>query len=470
MEPTRDPPFWETLHTGTGRIALVDARTGEELSYGALADMAADVAGLIRLPAKGVVFVYPEIDPGGIACYLGALLAGHAVHLSSARLEHPSSAPLIEAYRPEWILWRSGSVPSSVAAAYEAAPPVAGYQALRRLRPDSPPPSPDLALLLSTSASTGTPKFVRISRRAITAATDQVVSALGIQPCERAITSLPYSYVYGLSVVNSHLRAGASIVLEGRTAGQRAFWETVRQTGTTTLPGVSITYDFMRQLRVDELPLHSLSKLTHAGEAVRRPTVTWLAEHLGGRPVQIFLMYGQTEASGRIAVLPPRCFPQQAHAVGYPVKWGNVSLSSENEVLFRGPNVMLGYASGRQDLGLGDECHGLLGTGDLGYIDPDGLLCITGRLSRRCKILGRRVSLEDVESYFQDVCPVAALDGGGKIILFVEDSEQLIRARARQFTLETRLPRRSVQVRRLGSLPRTESGKLSYRMLAAMLP
>jgi long-chain acyl-CoA synthetase len=469
MTQTQSPRFWNRLATWSNHTALIDSRTRETHTYRSLVEAATSAAERMRLPGKGVIFLYPENDPGGIACYLGGLIAGHAVHLSSMKIDQPGAETLAERYCPELILWKSGSAPPSIQHTYTAVASIAGYNAARRIGPDSPPPADDLAVLLSTSASTGTAKFVRLSQGAINAAAEQVISALGIGADDRAITSLPYSYVYGLSVVNSHLCAGASLVLESRTAAHQAFWETLQSTRATSLPGVSITYDFMRQLKVDAPRLPALRKLMHAGEPAKQATVTWLYEHFGARGVEIFLMYGQTEATGRISVLPPHLLPQKASSVGFPVKPGRISVSSDQEVIFSGPNVMLGYASGREDLCRGDDSLGRLCTGDLGYVDAEGLLYLTGRISRHCKILGRRMSLDDVECYFHDVCSVAAVDGGGHIVLFVEEPEETLRQRVQAFLAQARLPPQSVLVRRVSSLPRTDNGKLSYKTLASLL-
>jgi long-chain acyl-CoA synthetase len=461
--------FWERLESGCDQTALIDSRTLEQHSYRSLAAAAYSAAERMRLPAKCVVFLYPERDAGGIACYLGALLAGHAVHLSSRKIDQHGTEELLRRYRPEIILWKSASPPPATHDAYAEGVSISGYRMMRRVRLEDPPPLENLAVLLGTSGTTGSAKFVRLSRDAISAAAEQVVTALAIGADDRAILSVPYSYVYGLSVVNSHLSAGGSLVLESRPAADPAFWAMLERTGTSTLPGVSITYQFMQLLKEERLLLPSLRKLTHSGEAANPAMVAWLQEFFGPRGVELFLMYGQTEASGRMTVLPPHLLSTKARSVGLPVQLGQVTVTREQEIVFSGPNVMLGYATCREDLCRGDDCLGVLHTGDLGRLDADGLLYVTGRLSRQCKIMGKRINLDDVEYYFRELSPVAAVDGGERIILFVEQIQRECRGRVQTFLSHARLPPSSLLVRPLRNLPRTESGKISYTTLASLL-
>jgi long-chain acyl-CoA synthetase len=458
-------PFWERLHTWGDLTAVVDVRGGVTWSYTQLARAVEMTAARLRLRHKGLVFLHSEPDVAGLVCYLGNLRAGNAVHLSTTRVDHPAVQTLVARYQPELILWKSGCPGSGVQEHYEVVDPIGGYQALRRIRVDAPAPHNHLALVLSTSASTGTSKFVRLSLQGINAACSQVAEALQMTTSDRGLAYLPLGYVYGLSVVNSHLYAGGSLVVDKRASADRMFWKTMEDCAVTTLPGVSLTYEFMRQVGAELPPLRSLRKLLHSGDRLAPSMVSWIRTHFGSRGVETFLMYGQTEASGRISVLPPSWLDRAAGSVGLPVKFGRVSICADREVVYCGPNVMLGYAAGREDLCRADELQGRLYTGDSGYLDERGLLYITGRLSRLCKINGHRVSLDDVEAYFHDVGAVAVVAGEGCIVIFFVDAEDIIRMRAMRFAGEAALPPQCIVLRRVSTLPRTSSGKISYSAL-----
>jgi long-subunit acyl-CoA synthetase (AMP-forming) len=179
----------------------------------------------------------------------------------------------------------------------------------------------------------------------------------------------------------------------------------------------------------------------------------------------IYLMYGQTEASGRISVLPPELFYCDHSSVGFPVKRGEVEIGADQRVIYRGPNVMLGYTTNRESLALGDSQRGALDTGDLGRLDSRGLLYITGRSSRCCKVFGTRVCLDDIEDYFSVLGPVAAVAQGDTVKIYFEGPEEPIRAQLWRLALTHRLPPQGFLLRRIAALPRTANGKIEYPAL-----
>lgn len=118
-------------------------------------------------------------------------------------------------------------------------------------------------------------------------------------------------------------------------------------------------------------------------------------------------MYGQTEATARMAVLPPERLADKLGSAGLALPGGRLEADDDGEILYHGPNVMMGYADTADDLSRGDDLGGVLRTGDLGRVDPDGFLHITGRLKRMAKIFGIRVNLDDVERMLRGSGPVA---------------------------------------------------------------
>ena len=191
------------------------------------------------------------------------------------------------------------------------------------------------------------------------------------------------------------------------------------------------------------------------------------------RGVSLWVMYGQTEASARISVLPPDQLPACAGSVGHPVPGGSVELEDRaddgvGELVYRGANVMLGYASGRGDLGERDELGGRLHTGDLAEIDDDGRLWIRGRLKRIAKVFGARISLDDVEERLASYGRVAAVDAGDRLGVFVEGCAE-IGGMEREIQRALGLPVRSVRAVAVDALPTTPSGKVDYETLRASL-
>ena len=272
---------------------------------------------------------------------------------------------------------------------------------IRVLYGDADDLHPDLAVLLPTSGSTGNPKMVRLSHQNLQSNAHAIVAALGLSERDRALTTLPAAYSYGLSVINSMLTVGGTLVLTSDSVTEPAFWDLARRQHATVLPGVPYTFEMLERLGDDMLAhLPSLRLLTCAGgrlpaAAVRR----W------GRAGQrqgwgLAVMYGQTEATARMAVLPPSEALQYPHSVGYAVPGGRFEIRRPDadgvgEIVYTGPNVMMGYATAAEDLARGAGCTELE-TGDRGRL-IDGRLYVTGRRARFAKVRGLRIDLDDVE-------------------------------------------------------------------------
>jgi acyl-CoA synthetase (AMP-forming)/AMP-acid ligase II len=397
--------------------------------------------------------------------YLGALAAHRPVALLDPGLARAALLDLIERYTPALVTGVRDAPP----AGYRAED-VAGLGPVwsRRAR-DGVEPHPDLALLLTTSGSTGNPKLVRLSRDAVLANADAIARSLGITGAEVAPTTLPFFYTYGLSVLNSHLLRGATVVLETTGILQRDFWAAVRTHGVTSLAAVPYQYEMLRRLRFDPAGYPALRTLTQAGGRLRSELVADFAGRMTAAGGRLFVMYGQTEATARMAVLPPERIADKLGSAGLPIPGGSLSVV-DGEVVYRGPNTMMGYAATAADLARGDDLGGVLHTGDLGHLDDEGFLFLTGRCKRIGKVFGVRVNLDDVEGALAPHGAVAAVAGDDRIHVFVEGADAAV-ARAVRGELADRLDTHfsGLDVRGLDRLPLLPTGKVDYRSLEAQL-
>ncbi|MBU2667559.1 AMP-binding protein [Actinoplanes bogorensis] len=324
---------------------------------------------------------------------------------------------------------------------------------------------PDLALLLTTSGSTGNPKLVRLSAEAVRTNAEQIASVLDITADEVAITTLPLFYSYGMSVLNSHLIRGATVVLERTGIMQKAFWSAVNEHGVTSMAFVPSQYEMLRRLRFDPAKYPALRSLTQAGGRLRTDRVTDFAQRMATVGGKFYVMYGQTEAAPRMATLPPERLDEKLGSVGLALPGGTFTIE-DDEVVYRGPNVMMGYADTAADLALGDVQGGALHTGDLGRVDDEGFLFITGRRKRMAKVFGVRINLDDVEKNF----PVTAVAGDDKLCVFAEgisdDEARGLRTKIAEW-LGTHFS--GVEVRTVDALPLLPNGKVDYRALESSL-
>ncbi|WP_435240441.1 AMP-binding protein [Streptomyces cucumeris] len=434
------------LDEPSAATAVVDADTDRSWSYAGLADRVRRRADGLRIGRKGLAVCLTRPDIDTVTGYLAALAADHAVLLLDSTAGPASVDDVIRAYRPEFVL--DGDRTAGLAGAAD-------------------PVHPDLAVLLCTSGSTGSPKYVRLSTASLDANAAQIISYLGLGPHERAVQSLPLHYSYGLSVLNSHLLAGASVVLTRTSLVRRSFWDTVRRTGCTSFAGVPSAYTILGRTGFERRKLPALTTLTQAGGRMPPETVLRFARVMCDRGGRLVVMYGQTEATARIAYLPPDRVLDKPDRIGVPVPGGALTLAGDGELIYTGPNVMLGYARGRADLARGDELHGRLATGDLARVDDEGLFTVVGRKRRVAKLCGQRINLDELETLLAAHATVATLELDEKLVIArapgagaatAGDLARIVRERIR-------IPTRYIRVRDVGSIPRTTSGKTDYAHL-----
>ncbi|NIH86085.1 AMP-binding protein [Amycolatopsis granulosa] len=454
---------------------LVDAATGTVLGGAALtAEVERRAAELAALP-DGVLFARTGVDLPSVLTYLAAMAASRAVALIDPALDVPVLTGLIERFRPAAVLGAPAAGPPD---GYRAA---GGGHWLRR-DPDGIRPHPDLAVLLPTSGSTGNPKLVRLSREAVLTNAHAIAGVLGIDEREVAPTTLPLHYSYGLSVLNSHLVSGATVVVERDGILGRGFWDAVTAHECTSVAGVPYHYEVLRRLKFDPTANPGVHTLTQAGGRMRPELIAefdTLMRSAGGR---LFVMYGQTEAAPRMAIMPSERLAEKIGSVGPALPGGRFAIRRPDggdtthpkitgEIVYHGPNVMMGYASTAGQLALGDECGGVLPTGDLGYLDEEGFLFVTGRLKRIGKVFGNRISLDDLEQATRatglGIDIVAAVPAGDKVVLFAEGiTADTGKAASRALAERLHLHASGFDVRPIDTIPLLASGKIDYQALA----
>ena len=254
-------------------------------------------------------------------------------------------------------------------------------------------------VLLTTSGSTGSVKFVRLTYNALKSNANSIVQYLNLNKKDNALVNLPVSYSYGLSIVNSHLVAGAAIHLEDINPLNKYFFEVCKNLKITNLNGVPETQAMLLKLGLKTKIWPSLRFVTQAGGNLQKRHKQEMRSLSKLFNFQFFVMYGQTEAAPRISFINlTKSNEKQINSIGKAVPGGSLEiLDNTNELVYKGPNVMLGYANTADDLFLPDQQKGYLKTGDIAVRDNDGYYYLTGRLKRIGKLSGKRVNLDDIE-------------------------------------------------------------------------
>lgn len=345
----------------------------------------------------------------------------------------------------------------------------------------------DLSTIVYTSGSTGDPKGVMLSHANIVSNTKSIVSYLGLTADERCMVVLPFYYVYGNSLLNSHFCVSGSLVIDNRFTFPNVILKTMIDEKVTSLAGVPSTYSILlNRSSISKMRFPYLRYFTQAGghmpSAVRKRVADLFPDK------RFFVMYGATEASARLAFLDPEEFPRKTGAFGKPIPnvemkviledGSEARVGQEGEILARGPNIMMGYWNDP------DETrkvlrNGWYHTGDLGICDRDGDYSVTGRIRDMIKVGIFKVSAGEVEELiyaFRGVQEAAVVgvpdDDFGEAVWAVivpgpgeEIGAEEIRKRCAEGLAAHKVPK---EVRFVTSLPKNEAGKILKRDLVAM--
>lgn len=449
--------FWENC-LSYGNNEVIRQPDGSSLSYYQLVNRADEI---VKYIDKGMlVGLECENHPDCIAAYIGCLRKGIVPILIDAGLKKNLKDQLYESYSPAAV-WTRGT-------GYD------GPKWNQQWRVKTPEIHPDLALLLSTSGTTGSPRLVRLSRQNLQANAEAIVSYLRITSEDRSITSLPMHYSYGLSVINTHIFAGATLLVTSESLMERGFWQFMKNAGATSFAGVPSMYEMLIRLRFERMDLPFMRLMTQAGGRLAPETVTLFAQYARKKKFEFVVMYGQTEATARMSYLPHESILEKPESIGIPIPGGEFFLRDSQgtiinnegqagELVYRGNNVMMGYADKPEDLSRGDDLRGELATGDIATKDKDGYYTITGRLKRFIKIHGNRISLDEIEKRIQQhgICAFAT-GNDDKLIIAIVDTSTSPEEMTDLIINNYKLHRSVVQVVSCDQVPLTSSGKVNY--------
>ncbi len=450
-----------------GAIAAVD-ETGCELSYGDLANFSGSFADAVG--SRSLLFILASNTVGSLSGYIASLASGLVPLLVSADLDRQLLQKLIELYQPGYLWapdWCKAEFP------FRSVLQHCGYALLKTGLPGFSL-HPQLALLLTTSGSTGSPKLVRHSYANLEFSARSVAEFFDIQERERSLAALPMQYTMGLSVINSHLCSGATVLLAASALTESSFWTYARECQASSFTGVPYSYEVLDKLRFYRMNLPHLNTLSQGGGKLPAALFQKLADFCQQSGRKFYATYGQTEGTARMAYLPPELAVTKTCSIGRAIPGGELALIDESggeikemaatgEMVYRGPNVTWGYAYGGEDLIKGDEREGVLPTGDIARRDSDGCYYIVGRKSRFLKIYGLRVSLDEIETMVREKfgieCLCAGRDDKLQLVITKADSVDAVR---KHIIDKTGIQSLAVEISCQAEIPRNEFGKVLY--------
>jgi long-chain acyl-CoA synthetase len=407
--------------------------------------------------------------------YINAIERGVVPILIDAESDASLVNALIMEYHPDYIFTSSTKVTQFEN--YSIRHHLRNYTLLKSDQQSTVTLHPELALLLSTSGTTGSPKLVRLSYNNLVSNASSISEYLGLDSSETAISSLPMNYSFGLSIINSHLFVGGSVVITAESITQRGFWDLFKNFKVTSLSGVPYTFDILKKFRLLNADLPSLKMLTQAGGKLSNELIAHFAQFSTNKGIQFFVMYGQTEGTARLSYLHPQFIIEKLGSIGRPIPNGEFHIIDENgskidqpgaagELVYTGPNVMLGYAECQPDLTLGNENKGRLHTGDIALFDDQGFYFIVGRIKRFIKLFGNRVNLDELERLLLDREVQSACTGkDNALVIYIIKPEDY--DLVKDFLIQTLTIHFSVfDIRIIEKIPKSTSGKTLYSKLS----
>jgi acyl-coenzyme A synthetase/AMP-(fatty) acid ligase len=452
----------------SSNIALI-GKNSFRMSYKQIVEEA-DIFGRF-LKRRCLVFLICDDSMDCIILYLSMIRRGVVIALLNNSTRPNVLRSLVKKYSPEFIL--STKNPAEKYYSWDIVASYGRYKLFRTEYPYDLGLDSQLCLLLGTSGSTGSPKFVRLSYKNLESNAYAIADYLAIRDRDRAMATMSISYSYGLSIIHSHLLCGAAVIVPEASIVTRNFWDLFVKEGATTFGGVPYIFHMLDQLGFQQRELPSLEYITQAGGKLANALGEKFLIHCKSKSIRFITMYGQTEASPRMTYLPWEFAEKKRGSIGKSILGGELWLEDEfgnqindsfndGEIVYKGPNVMMGYAYSREDLGLHDEMRGILHTGDIGYRDDDGFYYISGRKNRMIKIFGLRINLDEIEEILKEggyECACSGVDEEMRIYVTKDTADENITRFVEQ---KTGINKAGYTVLYLDNLPMLSSGKVAY--------
>lgn len=452
-----------------GTPALIDA-DGIALTHQELANAADSL--VVDLPPRQLVLCLCSNSVDAIVGYVGLVRNGHVCVMLAAGTDPERIKEFSRLFSPNQVY-----APAEILRELELDPQlIFGSYGIARTRYATTEMHQDLTLLMTTSGSTGSPMLVRVSNDNLVENAASIAESLGLTAHDRALTTLPMNYTYGLSIINSQLQVGGSLVVCDASLMDRQFWNLVSTSGATYFGGVPYTYQMLERIGIRRLANGTLRMLTQAGGKLDEASVKRIHSACAEVGIEFNVMYGQTEATARMSVLKSSEVQGHPWSIGRPIPGGSMRVVDPDtgesagsgevgELEYLGPNVTMGYATSRADLVRGDDFGFSLRTGDLAIQGDDGYFRIVGRRKRFIKVYGSRVNLDDVERMVQESGLEAVCTGSDDslVVHIVGDVDREGLKEAVASFIGTH--KNAVRVNPVGSIPRAESGKVLYSEL-----
>jgi len=455
--------FINNINRENKNIAIL---AGEESwSYSNLFNLVNEMNNSLPKKRKALILVVSSNNIETVISILLALLDLQTIMLINELTDEDYLKTIIDKYDPDYI-WSNKKIKNSIYA-YN------NYYLVRRNNKPKPI-NPICSLLLSTSGSTGAPKYVRLSTHNLETNANSIVQYLSMTDKDSAITTLPLNYSYGLSILTTHFLIGGKLFLSKDSLISREFWTSFNNFRPSSFSGVPYQYRLLKKLNYNNMNWNSVRIMTQAGGNMDDKLVEEFSIFSKNNNIKLYIMYGQTEASPRMSYLEPQKVLYKFNSIGKALPGGKFEIidldTSKNkfpigELVYYGENVMLGYSKSRKDLLKSDELNGKLFTGDIATIDEENDYTIIGRKDRMIKFFGLRINPIEIERELKLL--------GYKTIVFKQNDLLIIAVTSISDNIKIKnrlnkkffIPKNSILIKLIKKIPRNSFGKIDYKKI-----
>ena len=464
--------FLDNLKNYNNKIA-VTTEEGKNISYKELLKETDKLKKFLDTKNKSLVFLIGKNNLETIISYISSIHSDHAVALLDEKIDSELLENLIIKYRPDFVISEKNKKIKSQE--FSLFSDYYNFKILKNKNSVNKNINKNLLFLISTSGSTGSSKFVRISFENTQNNLLSILKYLPINEKDVTITTLPISYVYGLSIFNTHLYQGARIVLNEKSVIEKRFLNLLEKEKVTSFGGVPYTFSIIDRVHKNKINFDSLKYVTQAGGKMNEKLLKNIMNLFKSNNKKFISMYGAAEATARMSYLDWKYAEDKFGSIGKPIAGGEFSLENNNgqkinetnvegELIYKGNNVCLGYANHISDLSLGDINKGILKTGDIALKDKDDFFYLKGRKDRYVKIFGLRLNLDELEELVSNygVENICKFDTENKINILIKENTNnfnLIKYISGKLSLHPNV----FSIKKVNQFPMTKNLKIKYK-------
>jgi acyl-coenzyme A synthetase/AMP-(fatty) acid ligase len=456
------------------KIALLNSNN-EKIYYKDLIIYSKNIAKKIR--EKTLTLILIDNSLTSAICYISLLNKKRPILILNQNISNKFLNNIIKKYEPENICIPIKSYLKKIYKNYKSNFKFREFEFLKSKSKDSFKVKHDIGILASTSGSTGSVKFVRQTYGNLKSNTLAIIKYLKLNETNTTITTLPLSYTFGMSIINTHLKVGSQILVTKKSLFEKKFWKVFKNNNINTIYGVPYTFEILDKLNFFSKNNFSLKLIAQAGGKISENLQNKIGNYSKKYNKKFFLMYGQAEATTRISYLPYKNVLKKIGSIGVPIDGGRISLINNNkivckknligEIVYEGKNVCMSYTFGKLDINKSDEWSGKIFTGDLAKRDNDGYYFIVGRKKRFTKIYGINVNLDEVENLIKckfDTSDFAVISNGNKIIIY-STIKKLLKKILIYIRKIVDLNINSFEIIFVKKIPKLSNGKNNYKLL-----